>query len=125
MKSIFPEIGTKLNSSVRMNLEKYVLSEIPKFKRLGHLPIETADIRNLNYISATRLKDCNGLRRSTDRDDTLVYTHDFEAMRKTTAYCNHITNSEIETREVASATLPGKGIWVSTLLLGIDLLTLV
>ena len=32
--------------------------------------------------------------------DRLGYTHDFETMRKTTAYRNHIKNSEIETREV-------------------------
>ena len=28
------------------------------------------------------------------------YTHDFETMSETTAYRNHIKNSEIETREV-------------------------
>ena len=33
-------------------------------------------------------------------DDKLGYTHDFENMSETTAYCNHIKNSEIETREV-------------------------
>ena len=35
-----------------------------------------------------------------DTDDRLGYTHDFGTMSKTTAYCNHIKNSEIETREV-------------------------
>ena len=35
-----------------------------------------------------------------DRNDRLGYTHDFETMRKTTTYRNHIKNSEIETREV-------------------------
>ena len=34
------------------------------------------------------------------RDDRLGYTHDFENMSKTTAYRNHIKNSEIEIREV-------------------------
>ena len=33
-------------------------------------------------------------------DDRLEYTHDFETMSKSTAYCNHIKNSKIETREV-------------------------
>ena len=28
------------------------------------------------------------------------YTHDFETMSETTAYRNHINNSELETREV-------------------------
>ena len=40
------------------------------------------------------------MRRSTDRDDRLGYTHEFETMCKTKAYRNHIKNSEIETREV-------------------------
>ena len=62
--------------------------------------METADIQNLDYISATIPKKCNGLRRSTDRDDRLGYTHDFETMSETAAYCNHIKNSEIEIREV-------------------------
>ena len=46
------------------------------------------------------MKKCNGLRRVTERDDRLGYTHDFETMSKTTAYRNHIKNYEIETREV-------------------------
>ena len=62
--------------------------------------VPTADIRNLDYISATRPKNCNGLQRSTDRDDRLGYTHDFESTSETTAYRNHIKNLEIETREV-------------------------
>ena len=40
------------------------------------------------------------MRRDNERDVRLVYTHDFETMRKTTAYCNHIKNSELENREV-------------------------
>ena len=89
-----------IDSSVRMNLANSVFSEILKFERLGHPPIETADIRNLDYISAITPKNYNGLRRNTDRDYWLGYTHDFETMSKTTAYCNHIKNSEIETRGV-------------------------
>ena len=100
VKIIFPEIGKEFNSSVRVNLANSVLSESPKFKRLGHQTIETADIRNLDYISAIRPNNCNSLRGSTDRDDRLGYTHDFETMSETTAYRNHIKNSEIETREV-------------------------
>ena len=66
LKSIFPELGTKLDSSVQVNLANYVARESTKFKRLGHPPIETEDIRNIKYISSTRPKNCNGLRRSTD-----------------------------------------------------------
>ena len=63
--------------------------------------VEKVDVLgwNKSYINATRPKNCNGLRRSTDRDDSLGYTNDFETMSKTTAYRNHIKNSEIETRE--------------------------
>ena len=100
MKSIFPELGQKFESSVRVNLTNSVLSKISNLKFLGQLPIETADIRNLECISATRTKNCNRLRRSADRDDRLGYTHYFETMSETTAYVNHIKNSEIETREV-------------------------
>ena len=83
-----------------MNLTKSVLHESSKFKHLGHPPVETADIRNLDYIRATRPNNCNGLWRSTDRDDILGYAHDFETMSKRTAYRDYIKNSEIETREV-------------------------
>ena len=47
-----------------------------------------------------RAKNCNRLRRGTETDDRLGYTHDFETMSKTISYRNHIKNSEIETREV-------------------------
>ena len=94
-----PELGSEIDPSVQVNLANSVVHEIPWFKRLGHLPIETADIRNLDYISATRPKNCNGLRRRTYRDDRLGYTHDSETMSEMKAYRNHIKNSEIETRE--------------------------
>ena len=100
MISIFPEHGQKFDSSVQVNLTNSVLSNIPNFKRLGHTPIETTDKRNLECISATRPKNCNGMWRSADRDDCLGYIHTFDTMGKTTAYRNHIKNSEIETREV-------------------------
>ena len=57
LKSIFPELGTKLDSSIQVNLANSVVRESPKFKNLRHPTIETADIRNLDYISATRPKN--------------------------------------------------------------------
>ena len=72
----------------------------PKFISLGHPTIETVDIHNLEYISSTRPKNCNGLRSITDRDYRPAHTHDCETMSKTTAYRNHIKNLKIETREV-------------------------
>ena len=38
--------------------------------------------------------------RYNERGDRLGYTHGIETMSETTAYRNHIQNSEIETREV-------------------------
>ena len=93
LKIIFPELGTELDPSVRLNLANSVVRESTKFKILGHLNIETSDIRNLDCISATRPKKCNGLQRSTDRDEMLGYTHDFDTMSETKAYRNHINNS--------------------------------
>ena len=46
------------------------------------------------------MKNCNGLRRSADKDACLGHTHDFETMSETTAYRNHIKHSKIEAREV-------------------------
>ena len=106
MKSIFPEPGQKFESSVQVKPSNSVLSESPNFKRLRHTPIETTDIWNLKRISNTIPKNCNGLWRSADRDDWLGYAHDFETMSETTAYRNHIKNSEIEIREVFEQETP-------------------
>ena len=77
LKSIFPELGTKLDSSIWVNFANSVVRESPKLKYLGHSPMETAYIQNLDYISTTRPKKCNRLKRITNRDDGLGYTHDF------------------------------------------------
>ena len=100
LKGIFSEIGKDSDYSVRVNLANSVLSEIPMFISLWHPTVETADIRNTNLATSTRAKKLNGLRRSTERDDRLGYTHELETMSEITAYCNHIKISEIETREV-------------------------
>ena len=80
VKSIFPELRNEPEPSVRVNLAKSVLRKIPRFINIGHLTVETADIRNLDYISANRANNCNRLRRGTEKDDRLGYTHDFETM---------------------------------------------
>ena len=100
MKSIFPEIGKEFDSSIQVKLANSVLRESPKFKSLGHPTIETVDIRNLYDISATRAKKCNGFWGGTESNDRLGHTPGFETMSETTAYRNHIKNSELETREV-------------------------
>ena len=98
VKSILPEQGKEPDSSVRVNLAKSVLSESPKFITHGQPTVKTADIRNLDFVTATRAKKLNGLRRGTERDDRLCYTHNFECISVTTAYLNHIKNSETEAR---------------------------
>ena len=60
LKSIFPDLGTKLDSSVQVTLANSVIHESPEFISLGHPPTETADIRNLDYISANKPKNCKG-----------------------------------------------------------------
>ena len=100
MKSIFPELGKEPEPSVRVNLTNYVLRESPNFTSFRQPTVETEDIRNIDFDTSTRAKNLIGLRRDTEMYDRLGYTHDFETMRKTAAYRNHIKNSEIETREV-------------------------
>ena len=100
VKSIFPELQKEYDSSIRVNLTNSVLSKSPKFISLGHPSLETAYIHNMDFATFTRVKNLNGLRRGTEKDDRLGYTHDFETMSETTAYRNHIKSSEIETREV-------------------------
>ena len=77
-KSIFPEIGKEFNSSLRVNLANSVLSKIPKFIILGQPTAKTADMRNIDFTTSTKAKSLNGLRRETEEDDRLGYTHDFE-----------------------------------------------
>ena len=81
VKSIFPEVGKELDSSVRVNLTNSVLSKSPKFIRLGHPTVKTADIQNINFATSTRAKNLNGLRRGTEIDDRLGKMHDFEIDR--------------------------------------------
>ena len=99
VNSIFPELGNEFDFSVQVNLANSVLSKSPKYISLGHPTIETEDIQNIDFATSTIKKNLNGLWRGTERDDRLGYTDDFETMSKTKAYCNHIKNSEIETRE--------------------------
>ena len=100
VKSIFPELGKEPDPSIRVKLANSVPCDIPNFITLEHPTVETADIRNLDFVTATRAKNCNGLRRGTERDNRLGYMHDFETMSETTYNRNHIKNSDIATREI-------------------------
>ena len=77
VKSIFPELGKEPDPSVWVNLTNHVLSKSPKFITLEHPNVDTADIQNLDFVTANRAKNCNGLRRGMERDDRLGYTHNF------------------------------------------------
>ena len=98
--NILSKIVKEFDSSGRINLTNSVLSEIPKFKSLGHPTVETEDIQNIYFTTSTRAKNLNGMQRDNKRDDRLGYTHDFVSTSETTAYRNHIKNYELETREV-------------------------
>ena len=66
VKSIFPRHGKEPEPSVWLNLTNFVLSKSPKFITLGHPNAETADIRNLEFVTATKgrtVTGCGGARK--------------------------------------------------------------
>ena len=77
VKSILSEIVKEFESSGQVNLTNSVLSDIPKFKSLGHPTVETADVRNTDFATSPRAKRLNGMRRYYERDGRLGYTHEF------------------------------------------------
>ena len=56
--------------------------------------------KTVNFTTSTRAKSLNGMQRDNFRSDWLGNAHDFERVSETTAYSNHIKNSELETREL-------------------------
>ena len=85
-----------------MNLANSLSIETPKLVHFGHLPIETDNVgKLLGGIVATRIQKSDKIWKRTYRDDRMAHMHDdIETISETTAYCNHIKNSEIETRKV-------------------------
>ena len=100
VESVLGKIVADLYPIIRMNLTNSVLSESPKFKSLRLPAVNATDIRNLNFAPSTRAKMLSGTRRDKGRDTRLGYTYYFEKVSETTAFRNHIKNSELETREV-------------------------
>ena len=100
VKGFLGEIVPDLDPSKRVNLANSVLSESPKFKSLGLPTVDATDIQNLDSVSSTRANSLSGTRKDNVSPSRLGYTHDFENMSETTAYRNHIKNSDFETREV-------------------------
>ena len=97
----FPDkIVADLDPRIRVNFANSVFRESPKFKSLGLPTLDATDIRNLYFDPSSRAKSLHGTQRDNFRDARLRYTHDFDRMSETTAYSNHIKNSDLETREV-------------------------
>ena len=99
VKSVLGEIVAGLDPSIRVNLVNSVLSKSPNFKSLGLPDVDATDIHNLNFAPSVRAKSLSGTQKKNFSPSRLGYTHDFERMSETTAYRNHIKNSELETRE--------------------------
>ena len=98
---IFSKIFKESNLSKRMNLANSLGIQSPKLVHFGHPPVETNNLGNLlDGIVNTIIENSKGIWRRTDRDNRMAHTHDVDTIIKTTAYCNHIKYSEIETREV-------------------------
>ena len=100
VKSVLGEIVAGLDPSKRVNLANSVLSESPKFNSLGLPAVDATDIRNIDFAPSTRKNILSGNLKDDFSPSRLGYTHGFETMSETTAYRNHINNSELETREV-------------------------
>ena len=83
-----------------MNLANSIISDSPKFINLGLPTFDTTDKPNIPFSPSTRAKSLNGTRRNNFKSDWLASRDDFERVSETTAYSNHINNSELETREV-------------------------
>ena len=58
------------------------------------------DELNIAFSPSTREKSLNGTERENLNGDWLSSSHGFEIPSKTTAYINHIKNSELETWKV-------------------------
>ena len=97
VKIIPPEIVKESNSSGWVNLANSFLNESPKFISLRHPNAETADIRNIDFATSTKAKSLYGLRRATERDDMLGYTHGLKlrAKRKLTVVMLRILNLKL------------------------------
>ena len=100
VKSLPGEIVADLEPSKRVNLANYVISKSPKFINLGLPFFDATGNPNITFAPSTRAKSLNGTGRENSKDNWLASSHGFERVSKTTAYSNHIKNSELETREV-------------------------
>ena len=100
VKSPPNEIVSDSDPSIQANLANSIIGESPKFINIGLLTFDATGKPNIAFVTSTRAKSLNGMQRDNFKVYWLGYTHDFERVSKTTAYSNHIKNSELETKEV-------------------------
>ena len=100
VKSLPDKIVADLDPSIRVNIANFIISESPKIINLGLSTFDATGKPNTAFAPYTRAKYLSGTRREKIKADWLTSRQNFERANKTTAYCNHIKNSEIETREV-------------------------
>ena len=100
VKSLPGEIVADLDPSIWVNLVNFIISESPKFINIGLPTFDATGKPNIAFAPYTRAKSLNGMQKENFKADWLGYTHDFERVIETTAYSNHIKNSELETSEV-------------------------
>ena len=98
VKSLPGEIVTDLDPSKLVNLANSLISESKKFIILGLLSIDATSKVNTAFVPSTRAKSLNGTERENFKNGWLTSSHGFERVSETTAYSNHIKNSELETR---------------------------
>ena len=82
-----------------LNLANSVIRESPKFMNIGLLSFDETGKPNIAFSPSTRAKSLNGIGRENFKANWLASRRDFERVSKTTAYSNHIKNSELETGE--------------------------
>ena len=100
VKSLPGEIITDLDPSKRVKLASVVIRKSPKFVNFGLLSFNATDKPSIAFTPFTRAKSLNGTERENLNGDWLASSHGFERVSKTTAYSNHIKNSELENRQV-------------------------
>ena len=98
VKCLPSEIIADLDPRKRVNLASSLLRTISMFINLCLLSFDAPGKPNISFASSTRAKSLNGTRRGEFKHDSLVSSHCFERVSKTTPYSNHINNYELETR---------------------------
>ena len=99
VKSIPGEIIADLDPGKRVNLVNSIISESPWLINLGLLSFDVTGKVNIAFTPSTRDRSLNNMRKGKFKADRRASRHDFRRVSETTAYSNHIKNSELETRE--------------------------